>query len=98
MRKDAGVDGDAQRIGQLGWMLFFKIYSDLEAETELEDDHYESPVPPHLRWHAWADENALGAAAPTGEALRELIDNSLFPTLKDLNVTQFVGMARQRAE
>ena len=46
MRKDAGVDGDAQRIGQLGWMLFFKIFSDLEIETELEDDHYESPVPP----------------------------------------------------
>ena len=60
MRKDAGVDGDAQRIGQLGWMLFFKIFSDLEIETELEDDNYESPVPPHLRWNAWANEDLVG--------------------------------------
>ena len=45
MRKDAGVDGDAQRIGQLGWMLFLKIFDDLEIETELEDDDYESPLP-----------------------------------------------------
>lgn len=60
MRKDAGVDGDAQRIGQLGWMLFFKIFSDLEIETELEDDGYVSPVPPHLRWDAWANEDLVG--------------------------------------
>jgi type I restriction enzyme M protein len=26
MRKDDGVDGDAQRIGQLAWMLFLKIF------------------------------------------------------------------------
>jgi type I restriction enzyme M protein len=98
MRKDAGVDGDAQRIGQLGWILFFKIYSDLEIETELEDETYESPVPPHLRWGAWADEDVLGAAAPTGDDLLDLINNSLFPDLGDLNVAQFTGKARQRAE
>ena len=64
MRKDAGVDGDAQRIGQLGWMLFFKIFSDLENETELEDDSYESPLPPHLRWDAWANEDVVGMTPP----------------------------------
>jgi type I restriction enzyme M protein len=98
MRKDAGVDGDAQRIGQLGWMLFFKIYSDLEAETKLEDDTYQSPVPAHLQWDAWANEDALGAAAPTGDDLLDLVDNSLFPALKDLNVAQFAGKARPPAE
>jgi type I restriction enzyme M protein len=98
MRKDAGVDGDAQRIGQLGWMLFFKIFSDLEIETELEDDDYESPVPPHLRWNAWANEDLVGTGAPTGDELLDLIDNSLFPIFKDLNVAQFTGKARQRAE
>jgi type I restriction enzyme M protein len=98
MRKDAGVDGDAQRIGQLGWMLFFKIFSDLEIETELEDDAYESPVPPHLRWNAWANEELVGTEAPTGDELLDLIDNSLFPIFKDLNVAQFTGKARQRAE
>jgi len=53
MRKDAGVDGDAQRIGQLAWLLFFKIYSDLELQTELEDLSYLSPIPGRLRWEAW---------------------------------------------
>ncbi len=98
MRKDAGVDGDAQRLGQLGWMVFFKIFSDLEIETELEDDGYESPVPPWLRWDAWANEDVVGTDAPTGDALLELVDSSLFPALKDLNVAQFAGKARQRAE
>lgn len=98
LRKDAGVDGDAQRIGQLGWMVFFKIFSDLEIETELEDDAYESPVPPHLRWNAWANEDLVGTDAPTGDKLLDLVDNSLFPIFKDLNVAQFTGKARQRAE
>lgn len=98
MRKDAGVDGDAQRIGQLGWMLFFKIFSDLEIETELEDDNYESPVPPHLRWNAWANEELIGTDAPTGDDLLELIDDSLFPAFKELNVAMFTGKARPRAE
>src|SRR4051794_9863663 len=98
MRKDAGVDGDAQRIGQLGWMLFFKIFSDLEIETELEDDNYESPVPPWLRWNAWANEDLVGTAAPTGTELLDLVDNSLFPALKELNVASFTGKARPRAE
>lgn len=98
MRKDAGVDGDAQRIGQLGWMVFFKIFSDLEIQTELEDDGYESPVPPHLRWNAWANEDLVGTDAPTGDELLDLVDNSLFPAFKDLNVAQFTGKARQRAE
>ncbi|HUP70949.1 MAG TPA: class I SAM-dependent DNA methyltransferase [Acidimicrobiales bacterium] len=98
MRKDAGVDGDAQRIGQLGWMLFFKIFSDLEIETELEDDDYESPVPPWLRWNAWANEDLVGTGAPTGAGLLDLVDNSLFPALKELNIATFTGKARPRAE
>ena len=98
MRKDAGIDGDAQRIGQLGWMLFFKIFSDLEIESELEDDDYESPVPPHLRWNAWANEDLVGTDAPTGDELLDLVDNSLFPVFKDLNIAHFSGKARERAE
>lgn len=98
MRKDAGVDGDAQRIGQLGWMLFYKIYSDLELETELEDVAYTSPIPPDLRWEAWADEARLGANAPTGDELLNLVDNKLFPALKELNVAEFTGKSRLRAE
>ena len=54
MRKDAGVDGDAQRIGQIGWMLFLKIFDDQEQELELTYDDYQSPIPEALRWSSWA--------------------------------------------
>lgn len=50
MRKDAGVDGDAQRIGQLVWMFFLKIFDDQEQELELLQGAYASPVPERLRW------------------------------------------------
>lgn len=80
MRKDPGVDGDAQRISQMGWMLFLKIFDDQEAELELMDDKYQSPIPQELRWREWA-KNEEGI---TGEALYNFINNNLFPTLKDL--------------
>lgn len=97
MRKDAGVDGDAQRIGQLGWLLFFKIYSDLEVEAELEIDGYQSPIPKHLQWGAWADQEVLGKDATTGDALISLVEGELFPTLKDLDLDKFSGACRDRA-
>jgi type I restriction enzyme M protein len=96
MRKDAGVDGDAQRIGQLGWMLFLKIYSDLELETELEDTKYKSPIPKKFRWESWADESAAGKDALTGDALINFINNELFPKLKELDLSSFTGQARER--
>ena len=96
MRQDAGVDGDAQRLGQLAWMLFLKIYSDLELETELSDSKYTSPTPKHLRWEAWADSDALGKDALTGEALIDFINNTLFPQLKELDLSPFTGQARER--
>lgn len=82
MRKDAGVDGDAQRISQLGWMIFLKIFEDREAEYELTSDNYRSPLPEHLRWRNWAS-NSEGI---TGDELLDFINNNLFKTLKDLNV------------
>ena len=53
MRQDAGVDGDAQRISQLVWLLFLKIFDDREAEYEIDPD-YLSPIPDELRWRGWA--------------------------------------------
>jgi type I restriction enzyme M protein len=80
MRKDTGVDGDAQRISQMVWMLFMKIFSDKEEEWELVLDDYESPIPDDLKWQNWAaDEEGL-----TGDQLMEFINNRLFPTLKEL--------------
>lgn len=90
MRKDVGVDGDAQRIGQLVWMLFLKIFDDREEEQELMQDDYMSPIPDELRWRNWAaDEEGI-----TGDALLEFVDNKLFPTLKDLEPD---GPAPERA-
>jgi type I restriction enzyme M protein len=79
MRKDAGVDGDAQRISQLVWMIFLKIFDDREAEYELADD-YRSPIPEPLRWRNWAAD----AEGETGDALLAFVDQTLFPTLKTL--------------
>ncbi len=82
MRKDAGVDGDAQRISQLGWMLFLKILDDREKEYELLREDFKSPIPEPLRWKNWAT-NPEGI---TGDDLLAFIDGKLFPTLKDLPV------------
>ena len=79
MRKDVGVDGDAQRISQLVWMFFLKIFDDREAELELLEDDYKSPLPKHLRWRAWAT-NPEGM---TGEALADFVNVQLFPYLKE---------------
>ena len=82
MRKDAGVDGDAQRISQLVWMLFLKIFDDSEREKELLEDNYRSPIPDRLRWRNWAaDPEGI-----TGDALLDFANNDLFKTLKELAV------------
>ena len=54
MRQDSGVDGDAQRISQLTWLLFLKVFDALEEELELTRDDYKSPIPEAMRWRNWA--------------------------------------------
>ena len=84
MRQDVGVDGDAQRIGQLVWLLFLKIFDDREQEWEMLNDHYESPIPDALRWRNWA----VGPKSITGDELKEFIDNELFPELQNLHAKE----------
>jgi len=80
MRKDVGVDGDAQRIGQLVWLLFLKIFDDRELEWELLIEDYRSPLPEQYRWRNWAaDPEGI-----TGEELKSFIDNELFLALQKL--------------
>lgn len=81
MRKDAGVDGDAQRLSQLVWMLFLKIFDDQEKQRELINPKYLSPLPQDLRWRNWAT-NPEGM---TGDKLLDFINNQLFKRLKDLS-------------
>ena len=70
MRKDEGVDGDAQRISQMVWMLFMKIFADKEDEWKIARKEYKSPIPEELKWQNWeADENGL-----TGDELIEFIN------------------------
>jgi type I restriction enzyme M protein len=80
MRQDSGVDGDAQRISQLTWLLFLKVFDAQEEELELTREGYKSPIPEHLRWRNWAAD----AEGITGEALLDFVNSQLFPKLKAL--------------
>src|ERR1700675_1900029 len=80
IRKDAGTYGDAQRLEQLGWMFFLKIFDDREKEMAGVRDGYKSALPRHLRWTNWAAD----AEGPTGEALLDFVNNPLLPKLKSL--------------
>ncbi|MBD3288280.1 N-6 DNA methylase [candidate division KSB1 bacterium] len=83
MRKDPGVSGDAQRIEQLGWMISLKILDDKDTELEMITDDFTSPIPEHIQWRNWAaDDEGM-----TGSELQEFIDTTLFPALKNLDVS-----------
>lgn len=87
MRQDSGVDGDAQRIGQIVWILFLKIYDAKEELWEFHDDDYESIIPEELRWREWAVDNKDGKAM-TGDELLTFVNDTLFPTLKSLEIDE----------
>lgn len=81
MRKDPGVDGDAQRISQMTWMIFLKVFDAMEEEKEAEDG-YESPLPEEIRWRNWAsDEEGI-----TGEELLDFVNDKVFEQIKILDV------------
>lgn len=92
MRKDDGVDGDAQRIGQLTWMLFLKIFD--QREEEWEDDaadsqrKYISPIPEKCRWRNWAayikDKEGKKQPQIAGNAIIPKVNNEIFPNLGDI--------------
>ncbi len=84
MRNDAGINGDAQRIEQLAWMLFLKVYDTKEKDWKY-DENYVSIIPENCRWENWAHDNHSGNAM-TGDALLKFVDGTLFPTLKNLYV------------
>ena len=85
MRNDAGINGDAQRIEQIAWMLFLKVYDAKEQDWDMDEDNYQSIIPENCRWSNWAhDETGKGI---TGDTLLNFVNNTLFPTLKGLDVT-----------
>ena len=80
MRKDAGVDGDAQRLGQLSWLLFLKIFDAQEEELEFELDNYQAPIPEKYLWRNWAADRE----GMTGDELLDFVNNDLIVDLKSL--------------
>lgn len=86
MRQDAGVNGDAQRIEQIVWMLFLKLYDAKEIEWEILEDNYKSIIPEEYRWRNWAIDNKDGKAM-TGDELSNFIIQ-LFDTLKNLEINE----------
>ncbi len=90
MRQDAGINGDAQRIEQMTWMFFLKVYDTQEETWEYkamkEKKSFQSIIPENLRWRNWAIDEKDGNAL-TGDALLKLVNEELFPTLKSLDVT-----------
>lgn len=85
MRRDPGVDGDAQRISQMVWMIFLKVYDAKEFYWELYEEDYESIIPEDLRWRNWAEDDE----GITGDELLNFINNELFEGLKDLEVDEY---------
>lgn len=85
MRNDAGINGDAQRIEQIAWMLFLKVYDAKEQDWEWDDEGYVSIIPEECRWANWAHDDKSGKAM-TGDDLLNFVNNTLFPTLKKLPV------------
>ncbi len=87
MRQDRGISGDAQRLEQLGWMLFLKIMDDKDQELEIIKDNYSSVIPEKFQWRNWAA-NKEGI---TGDELLNFIDSTsqddlgLFATLRNLS-------------
>ncbi|TLE16176.1 SAM-dependent DNA methyltransferase [Helicobacter apodemus] len=93
MRNDAGVNGDAQTMEQIAWILFLKLYDYYESEwcadKEMQGESYTSIIPQELRWGAWAGgSKEKREKAPSGEILLGFVNNQLFPTLKNLNITE----------
>lgn len=82
MRIDAGINGDAQYIEQIAWLLFLKAFDYKEQEWELMEDDYQPVIPEKYRWNQWAED----AEGITGEALLTHID-AMFLSLRNLDVS-----------
>lgn len=93
MRNDAGINGDAQRIEQMVWILFLKVYDAKEEIWEFYNDKYVSIIPEELKWRNWAVDNKDGQAM-TGEALLEFVNAELFPSLKSIEIGENTPMSQ----
>ena len=91
MRNDAGINGDAQRIEQIVWILFLKVYDIKEKEWALIYDKYQSIIPKELQWDKWACDKKDGKAL-TGDELLNFVNGKLFPSLKKIPIDENTPM------
>ncbi len=90
MRRDAGINGDAQRIEQMVWLIFLKVYDAQEEDWEIDamdrGEDYVSIIPEALRWRNWApskdEDGRVKADFLTGDSLLRFVNGKLFPVLK----------------
>lgn len=85
MRQDPGINGDAQRIEQIAWMLFLKVYDAKEKDWEINEKNYISIIPEELKWSSWAKQDKKGHSM-TGDELLTFINTKLFPKLKSIKI------------
>ncbi len=93
MWQDSGLNGDAQRVEQLGWMLFLKIFSDKDRELEILNDGYKSPIPPEFHWIKEKGNWAGDDEGITGDELLEFVDQKLFPAMRNIDLSVGNGRA-----
>ena len=82
MRKDAGLNGDLDRIPQLSWLLFLKCFDDMEERRQVTEKNYRPAIEAPYRWRDWAADPNTGR---TGEPLLEFVSGELLPYLRGLS-------------
>lgn len=92
MRKDAGLNGDLDRIPQLAWLLFLKAFDDLEEQRSVQDHGYQPVLPEKYRWRTWAHD---ATERRTGSGLLSFVNDDLLPHLAGM---QGSGQAGDPAE
>lgn len=89
MRKDAGLNGELDRLPQLSWLLFLRAFDELEEVREIQDAGYRRIIVEQYRWSTWASEQGL-----TGPQFLDFVNNDLLPYLAGLQGTGEPGDPR----
>lgn len=100
MRRDDGTTGILEYMEQLSWMIFLKVFEDLEKrfedEAKFEGREYIPIIDPKFRWSSWAtksdrelekyfsDDELKIIRESREHILIAFIDKKLFPYLRSL--------------
>jgi type I restriction enzyme M protein len=80
MRKDAGLNGDLDRLPQLSWLLFLKAFDQrVEQVGPILDPDYRPAIEEPYGWQDWATNLDF-----SGEELKSFVNEKLIPYLAEL--------------